>query len=324
MPELPDIELYCEALRRRVVGHTAKSIIVKSVFLLRSVEPPVEAIEGRLVRGVWRLGKRVVVEFEGELFVVIHLMIAGRLRWADAPAPDFASPDAGPESAKVRVGLGANASGWSKIDLARIRFDSGTLTITEASQKKRAGLWVVAGREGLHEHDPGGVEPLTCTRAEFVATLTRENRTLKRALTNPHAFAGIGNAYSDEILHAARLSPIALTGKLRSEQLAHLHEATRDTLAMWAAKLKGEFLEPPPGRFPGPGDVTAFRPDFAVHGKFGQPCPVCGHKVQRIIYSENEVNYCPTCQTGGKVLADRSMSRLLGKDWPRTVEEWEA
>lgn len=315
MPELPDIDLYAAALRPRILHHPLRAALLKSVFLLRTADPPLDALEGRGVRAVSRLGKRLVFEFDEDLYLILHLMIAGRLRWADAGS----TPDAEPESSKVRV----RPAPWSKIDLARLRFDSGTLTITEASQQKRAGLWVVQGRDALVAHDPGGLEPLACTGDEFAAALTRESRTLKRALTDPHTLAGIGNAYSDEILHAARLSPIALTRKLTPDEVSRLHATTRDTLAAWSAKLIAEFLDPPPGRFPGAGDITAFRPDFAVHGKFGKPCPVCGHKVQRIIRAENEINYCPTCQTGGKVLADRSMSRLLGKDWPRTVEEWE-
>jgi len=303
MPELPDIELYRAVLAPRVVGEVLERALVTSVFVLRSVEPPIDVIEGKRVVGVERLGKRVVLAFEDELFLVVHLMIAGRFRWIE--------PE---EGGKARAGAP------SKIELARLRFDSGLLLLTEASPKKRASMHVVRGREGLRAHDPGGIEPLECSAAEFRAAMTRQNRTLKRAVTDPASISGIGNAYSDEILHAARLSPIAMTGKLDDAQHAALFEATRATLTMWCERLRREFAT----RFPGPGDVTAFRPEFAVHGKFEQACPVCGHKVARIVRAENEINYCPTCQTDGKVLADRSLSRILKDEWPRTVEEWES
>ena len=249
---------------------------------------------------------------EGGPLVVVHLMIAGRLRWAELAAGAKAKPPSG------------------KIDLAAFMFEHGVLTLTEASPKKRASLHILAGRDDLRTLAPVGLDVLACDAGDFARTLRAENRTLKRRLTDPRAFDGIGNAYSDEILHAARLSPITLTSKLGDDQCARLHAATRDTLTHWIGVLRGEFgYDPrngspsPSARFPGPGDITAFRPDFAVHGRFGQACPVCGHKVARIVRAENEVNYCPTCQTGGKVLADRSLSRLLGDDWPRTVEEWE-
>jgi formamidopyrimidine-DNA glycosylase len=302
VPELPDITVYQWALRPRIVGRVLERVIVKSPFLLRSVEPPLESCEGRRVEGVKRLGKRIVLGLEADRFLVIHLMIAGRLRWKER---------------------GAKPGG--KIDLAALQFESGTLVITEASQKKRASLHVVAGRTALATMDPGGVDPLTCTDDEFRESLLRENRTLKRALASPHLFSGIGNAYSDEILHAAKLSPVQLTRNLPDEEVSRLRIATREMLGRWTERLLREFgLESGgEGRFPGPGDIKAFRSDFAVHGKYGQPCPVCGSPVQRIVHAENETNYCATCQTGGRVLADRSLSRLLKDDWPRTLEEWE-
>jgi formamidopyrimidine-DNA glycosylase len=302
VPEFPDISLYLTALDRRVRGQPLGRIIIKSPFLLRTFEPPPEAAEGRLVVSLERLGKRLVLGLEGDLFLVIHLMIAGRLLWKKP---------------------GAKPAG--KIDLATFSFEEGTLVLTEASPKKRASLHIVAGREALREHDPGGLDPLPATLAQFTAALQRENRTLKRALASPSLFSGIGNAYSDEILWAARLSPVTLTSRLKPEEIARLRAATRETLARWTARLHREFGMDGEGagRFPGPGDITAFRPDFAVHGKYAKPCPACGSPVQRIVHAENETNYCPGCQTGGKVLADRSLSRLLKDDWPRTVEEWE-
>jgi formamidopyrimidine-DNA glycosylase len=313
VPELPDITVYVEALRPRVVGARLARIVVKSPFLVRSVEPPIEAVEGRRVVGVARLAKRIVLELEPDdhgppLFLVFHLMIAGRLLWK-------------PQDALPR----------GRIDLAAFGFQpdpggiAGTLVMTEASTKKRASMHIVAGREGLHAHDPGGVEVLACSVREFSAALTRANRTLKRTLTDPRTLSGIGNAYSDEILHAARLSPVKRTGSLTAEEVARLHEACRATLERWTNTLREQFalVKGSPGRFPGPGDITAFRPDFAVHGRYRMPCPVCGTAVQRIVYAENEANYCPRCQTGGKMLADRSLSRLLKSDWPKTAEEWE-
>lgn len=302
VPELPDITVYVEALERRIVGRRLEAVNIRSPFLVRSVEVEPREAEGRVVEGVSRLGKRVVLRMDGELFLVIHLMIAGRLLWKKA---------------------GAKAGG--KIDLAAFGFDNGTLVLTEAGTTKRASLHVVAGAAGLREHDPGGVDPLTCSAAEFAAVLRRENRTLKRALTMPMNFSGIGNAYSDEILHAAKLSPLKLTRSLTDEEASRLADATRTTLERWTNELRREFgLDGGgPGRFPGVGEITALRPDFAVHGKFGQPCPVCGKPVQRIMSAENECNYCAMCQTGGKVLADRSLSRLLRDDWPRRIEEWE-
>ena len=300
MPELPDIELYREALTQRILHARLHGILLRSPFFLRTVDPPLDAVDGKSVIGVERLGKRIVIVLDDDLFLAVHLMIAGRLRWIDAD---------------VKAGLP------SKIELGRAKFTSGTLIFTEASPKKRAALFVLRGRESLAGLDPGGVELLTCTLDDFAARLSRESRTLKRALTDPRAFSGIGNAYSDEILHAARLSPIKLTSKLSPDEVPRLYLAVQHTLSEWTTRLRREFIDT--GRFPGAGEVTAFRPDFAVHGKFGKPCPACGHLVARIVRAENEVNYCPTCQTDGKVLADRSLSRLLKDDWPRTVEEWE-
>jgi formamidopyrimidine-DNA glycosylase len=303
MPELPDITVYAEALRPRVLGRTLDRSAVKSPFFLRTFDPPLESCEGRAATAVRRLGKRIVLSLEGGVSLVIHLMIAGRLLWKPP---------------------GSRAGG--KIDLASLSFgDEGVLVVTEASPKKRAGLWVVRDEEGLAALDPGGLDVLTCTPAEFAAGLTRENRTLKRALTNPRAFDGIGNAYSDEILHAARLSPIRLTGSLDRAACDGLLEACRGTLTRWTDTLRRQFGlgTGGPGRFPGAGEITAFRPDFAVHGRYGKPCPACGDPVQRIVHAENEVNDCATCQTGGRVLADRSLSRLLRDDWPRTIEDWE-
>jgi formamidopyrimidine-DNA glycosylase len=295
MPELPDVVLYLECLHRRVVGHTLDKVRLSSPFLLRSVEPPLVEAEGKTVRGLRRLGKRLVFELGDELFLVLHLMIAGRLHW------------------KAR---GAKPPG--KIGLAAFDFPGGTLILTEAGTKKRASLHLVRGEAGLAQHQPGGVEVLDADLAAFRAVLLRENHTLKRSLTDPRLFSGIGNAYSDEILHRARLSPLTWTSRLSDEEIALLFEAARATLAEWLERLRAEagdgFLE----------KVTAFREGMAVHGRFGQPCPACGTAVQRIVYAENETNYCPRCQTDGKVLADRSLSRLLKDDWPRSVEELES
>ncbi|MEK6642914.1 MAG: DNA-formamidopyrimidine glycosylase family protein [Planctomycetota bacterium] len=297
MPELPDIEVYRRGVAERVVGVCLEKVRVASPFVVRSVEPPIGAVEGKRVREVRRLGKRLVLGLEDDLFVVIHLMIAGRLGW------------------KAR---GARQPG--KIGLACFDFPTGTLLLTEASTKKRASLHVVRGEAELARHDPGGVDPLCVSIEAFTELLRRGNHTLKRTLTDPRLIAGIGNAYSDEILRAARLSPVQLTGRLREEEIARLHGAMQRTLRLWMERLLAEFAD----KFPGPGDITAFRPDFAVHGRYGKPCPECGTTVQRIRYAENETNYCPRCQTGGKVLADRSLSRLLKQDWPRTVEELES
>jgi formamidopyrimidine-DNA glycosylase len=295
MPELPDVTVYLECLHPRVVGRTLEKVRLSSPFLLRSVEPPLSQAEGKTVRGLRRLGKRLVFELGGELFIVLHLMIAGRLHW------------------KAR---GAKPPG--KIGLAAFDFTNGTLILTEAGTKKRASLHLVRGEDGLAEHQPGGLEVLDVDLAAFRAVLLRENHTLKRSLTDPRLFSGIGNAYSDEILHRARLSPLTWTSRLSDEEIARLFEATRATLTEWVARLREEAGDGFPEK------VTAFREGMAVHGRFGQPCPACGTAVQRIVYAENETNYCPRCQTDGKVLADRSLSRLLKDDWPRSVEELEA
>lgn len=314
MPELPDITVYIDALRPRVIGRVLAAARIKSAFLVRTFEPSVDSLIGSRVLGVERLGKRIVFEFQGERFLVLHLMIAGRLLWK----PPGTRPG-------------------GKIDLATFEFESqhaadeafapgGTLLLTEAGTTKRASIHVLAGRDELRAHDPGGIDPLTCSYAEFVAAVQSENRTLKRLLTSPSLVSGIGNAYSDEILHAAKLSPVKLSRSLDAEQLRRLHEAMRRLLNEWTGRLKREFglvSEGAPGKFPKTGQITAFRPDFAVHGKFGKACPVCGTTVQRIVRAENEVNYCPGCQTNGKLLADRSLSRLLKDDWPETAAEWE-
>jgi formamidopyrimidine-DNA glycosylase len=292
MPELPDVTVYVERIADRVVRHTLEGVRLASPFLLRSVEPPLSEVAGKHVEDVERLGKRIVFVLEDGLFLVLHLMIAGRLKWAKH---------------------GAKIPG--KVGLAAFDFSSGTLLLREASSKKRASLHVVRGRKALAEFDRGGIEPLTATKAEFAAALTSENHTLKRSLTDPRLFSGIGNAYSDEILHRARLSPVALTQKLDDDAIARLYAATQELLADWTHKLREESVD----KFP--ENVTAFRPEFAVHGKYRQPCPVCGKPVQRIRYAENETNYCAVCQTGGKLLADRALSRLLHGDWPKSLDE---
>lgn len=294
MPELPDISLYLHALSSRVIGHTLQRVRLASPFLLRSVAPPLSAIEGRVVAALERLGKRIVFGFDEEYYLVLHLMISGRLRWK-------------PAGAKMPGRLG----------LAALDFDDGTLLVTEAATRKRASLYAVHGRAALSTHDPGGLEVLVAGVDAFAARLISERRTLKRALTDPRMFSGIGNAYSDEILHAARLSPLQLTTNLDDAEIATLYQSARAVLAEWSERLTREA----DGAFP--ENVTAFRPDMAVHGRFGQPCSRCGSPVQRIAYANNECNYCPTCQTGGKLLADRSLSRLFGEDWPRTLEELE-
>jgi formamidopyrimidine-DNA glycosylase len=294
MPEYPDITVYLESLRLRIEGQTLERVRLVSPFLLRTVEPPLEAVEGKRVLGLRRLGKRIVWQLDGGLFVILHLMIAGRLHWK----PRGAKPP-------------------GKIGLAAFDFPTGTLLLTEAGTKKRAALYIVEGETALAAHNPGGLEVLDSDLAAFRAALRRENHTLKRSLTDPHLFSGIGNAYSDEILHSARLSPLALSQKLSDAEVARLYEAIRQTLLDWTERLRRDAGDDFPEK------VTAFRKDMAVHGRHGQPCPVCGTTVQRIVYAENETNYCPRCQTGGKVLADRSLSRLLKDDWPRTIEEWE-
>jgi formamidopyrimidine-DNA glycosylase len=295
MPELPDVMVYVEALEKRVKGQRLVRAQVRSPFVLRTFEPALEDAEGRSVVGVERLGKRIVLRLERDLFLVIHLMIAGRLRWFDG-----------------------EPSGIGKIELAEFAFERGMLVLTEAGTKKRASLHVVAGRDGLAALDPGGLEVVGCSLADFEQRLRLENHTLKRALTSPQLFSGIGNAYSDEVLHAAKLSPTKLTRAMNADEVSRLHESVQKVLIDWREKLRREFgLDTGLGRFPGAGEVTAFRPEFAVHGQFDKPCPVCGTKVARIVYAENECNYCPTCQTGGKLLADRSLSRLLKEDWGR-------
>ena len=303
MPELPDVTVYVERLATLLVGHTLQRVRLKSPFLLRTVEPPLSAAEGRTIAGVRRVGKRIVLELRGPgepLFLVLHLMIAGRLRWAEA---------------------GAAIPG--KIGVAAFDSDAGTLLLTEAGSKKRASLHLLAGEAALAAHDRGGLEPLTASTADFAAALRRENHTLKRALTDPRLLSGIGNAYSDEILHRARLSPFVQTGALTDAQIAALHDATRAVLGEWTTRLRDEAAADARAGHALPRKVTAFRPGMAVHGRYGQPCPVCGAPVQRILYAENEANYCARCQTEGRLLADRVLSRLMKDDWPRTLEELE-
>ena len=295
MPELPDITAYITALEERIVGQTLERVRLGSVFLLRTVDPPLSAAEGHVVRKLRRIGKRIAFGVDEEIWLVLHLMIAGRLHWKAA---------------------GAKLAG--KNALAAFDFPNGSLVLTEAGSKRRASLYVVRGEEALRAMDPGGVEIFETDVDGFRAALTADNRTLKRALTDPRVVSGVGNAYSDEILHAAQLSPIALTHKLKPGEWERLFEATRVTMMAWMDRLGSEAKK----KFP--EKVTAFRPEMAVHGKFNLPCPRCGEKVQRIRYADNETNYCARCQTGGKVLADRSLSRLLGSDWPRTLDELEA
>jgi formamidopyrimidine-DNA glycosylase len=295
MPELPDISAYITALEARILGQTLERVRLGSVFLLRSVDPPLSAIDGRTVRGLRRIGKRIAIGLDGQLWLVLHLMIAGRLHWK-APLAKLA---------------GRNA-------LAAFDFQNGSLILTEAGSKRRASLYVVRGDEALRAMDPGGVEVFETDLDGFRAALTAENRTLKRALTDPRLISGVGNAYSDEILHAAQLSPVTLTHKLKPEEWERLFAATRETMRLWMDRLGAEAMKAFPEK------VTAFRPEMAVHGRFNLPCPRCGEKVQRIRYADNETNYCAKCQTGGRVLADRSLSRLLGSDWPRTLDELEA
>jgi len=292
MPELPDITVYIEALQSRLVGQTLERIRIPKPFLLRSVDPPLSAANGKRVAGIRRMGKRIVLELDADLFLVIHLMIAGRLRWVPA---------------------GTKVPG--KIGLAAFDFSNGTLILTEAGTKRRASLWLVRGEEGLEQFARGGLEVLDATRDEFAERLQRENHTLKRSLTDPRLFSGVGNAYSDEILHRAQLSPIKHTSKLTDGEISTLFDATRDVLLEWTDRLRQEAK----GEFP--TGVTAFREEMAVHGKFGKPCPVCGTPVQRIRYADNETNYCPRCQTDGRLLADRALSRLLREDWPRSIDE---
>ncbi|PYP58755.1 MAG: formamidopyrimidine-DNA glycosylase [Gemmatimonadetes bacterium] len=295
MPELPDITIYLEALAPRIVGQPLERARIVSPSLLRTVAPPLSAAEGRKVVRLRRLGKRIVWEMEGNIFLVFHLMIAGRFKWR-------------PEGTKSPA----------KVGLASFDFPTGTLLLTEASSKKRASLYVVAGESALKQHDPGGLDVLNSDVSTFGERLQSQSHTLKRALTDPHLFDGIGNWLSDEILHAAKLSPFLLTGKLSDAEIGRLHAATQQTVRLWIDKLRVEAGD----KFP--EKVSAFKEGMAVHGRYKQPCPVCGSPVQRIRYADNEANYCATCQTGGRVLADRSLSRLLKADWPRSLEEWEA
>jgi formamidopyrimidine-DNA glycosylase len=294
MPELPEIELYLHALEARIVEETIERVRIASPSLLKTFDPPVSAVQGKRVTGLRRVGKRVVLDLEDDLHVVIHLMISGRFHWKEYGA-----------AIPKKVGHGA------------IDFSSGTLIITEASPKKRAQLWIVRGEEGVKAQDRGGIEPLEASLPEFKQALLKENRTLKRALTDPRLFSGIGNAHSDEILWEAKLSPIRLTRQLDDEEIARLYEATQTSLRTWTDLLQAEAGEEFPTK------VTAFHPQMAMHGKYGKPCPRCDAPIQRIVYADNETNYCARCQTGGKLLADRSLSRLLKDDWPRTLEELE-
>jgi formamidopyrimidine-DNA glycosylase len=294
VPELPDVELYLSALRKRIAGRRLERVRLATPFLLRSVEPPLTLVEGQVVCGFRRIGKRIVWEFAGDLFLVFHLMIAGRFKWRDSGA-----------AIPKKVGLGA------------FDFADGTLLLTEVATQKRASLHVVQGEEALESFNPGGLEVMTSDTAAFTAAIQKESHTLKRSLTDPHLFSGIGNAYSDEILHRARLSPFKLTRQLTAEEIALLRNATIDTLAEWTTRLQrdaGDIF---------PEKVTAFHEGMAVHGRFGKPCPRCGSAVQRIVHGEHEVNYCPTCQTEGRLLADRALSKLLKDDWPKTLDEME-
>jgi formamidopyrimidine-DNA glycosylase len=295
MPELPDISAYLSALEERIVGQPLEHVRIASAFLLRTAQPPVTDAEGHRVRELRRIGKRIAIGLDNEVWLVLHLMIAGRLHWR-------------PRAAKL---AGRN-------NLAAFDFPNGSLVLTEAGTKRRASLHVLEGEQALASADPGGIDVFASDAAQFRAALTLENRTLKRALTDPRIVSGIGNAYSDEILHAAQLSPVTLTSKLTPEEWSRLHTATRDTLRLWIDRLRTE------SRANFPEKVTAFRADMAVHGRYGKPCPRCGEPVQRIRYADNETNYCANCQTGGRVLADRALSKLLGKDWPRTLDELEA
>ncbi len=295
MPELPDVELYLHALRPRVLDKALQGVRIASPFLLRTVEPAVDEVAGKRVRELHRLGKRIVLGLDDELYIVIHLMIAGRFRWK---SPGHKIP--------------------GRLGLAAFDFEDGTLLLTEASKKKRAALHLCRGETALREHDPGGIEPLEIDFASFSAALRERNHTVKRALTDPRIFSGIGNAYSDEILHRARLSPLVWTTRMTEEQLTRLHAATREVLLEWSARLIEQHGEAFPEK------VTAFRPEMVAHGKYGNPCPTCGDPIQRIVFAQRENNYCATCQTGGKLLADRALSRLLKGDWPRSLEELEA
>ncbi len=305
MPELPDIEAYVESLAERILGEPLLGAKLASPFLLRTADPPIHQAEGKRVTAVRRLGKRIVLALEGDLFLALHLMIAGRLHWLEKDGRGTGARS--PPRPRGRIGAA----------LASFEFPKGTLTLTEAGTKRRAALHVLAGKAGLASLVRAGIEPLEADLSTFAAALRRENHTLKRALTDPDLFSGIGNAYSDEILHQARLSPVKLTRRLGDDEVARLHQAARDVLGGWLARLRVERA----GGFP--EKVTAFRGDFAVHGRFREPCPRCGAPVQRIAHAESDTNYCPRCQTGGQILSDRALSRLLKQDWPRTLEELE-
>jgi formamidopyrimidine-DNA glycosylase len=292
MPELPDITIYVEAIERRVLGETLNHVRIRSPFLLRTFDPPLDSVKGKKVREVRRLGKRIALGLDDELWLVLHLMIAGRLHWKPAGVKPL-----------------------GKSSLASFEFTTGSLQLTEAGTKHRASLYLLRGGDALRAQDPGGIEPLMATFDQFQAVLRQQNHTLKRALSDPHLFSGIGNAYSDEVLHRARLSPLALSQKLTPEEAERLYSATRDVLQEWVERLRTEAGDGFPEK------VTAFRPGMAVHGRFGEPCPVCKAPVQRIRYADNETNYCPRCQTKGRILADRSLSRLLKDDWPRYIED---
>jgi len=292
MPELPDVVVYIEALERRIRGQVLNRLRLGSPFVLRTFDPPVSAVSGHRVASLRRIGKRIVLELDGDLFIVIHLMIAGRFKW-----------------------LAPNAKIPGKLGLAAFDFDDGTLLLTEAGSKRRASIHIVRGEAALREFNPGGIEVLDASLDDFRAALTRERHTLKRTLTDPHAFSGIGNAYSDEILHRARLSPVQMTTNLEDEEIARLYESTKSTLIEWTERLRKETGSGFPEK------VTAFRDEMAVHGKYNKPCPVCGTPVQHIVYADNETNYCARCQTGGKLLADRALSRLLHSDWPKSIDE---
>jgi formamidopyrimidine-DNA glycosylase len=292
VPELPDVAVYVEALEARVLSHTLDKVRLANPFVLRTVDPSPAELAGKRVTSLRRLGKRIVFAFEGDLFLIVHLMIAGRFKWLER---------------------GAKIPG--KLGLAAFDFDNGTLVLTEAGSKRRASIHIVRGEEALREHDRGGLEPLDITLDQFAAALTGERHTLKRTLTDPVTFSGIGNAYSDEILHRARLSPVQLSTNLSPAEIERLYHATQEVLVEWIERLRAEAGD----RFP--EKVTAFRPEMAVHGKYDQPCPVCGTPVQRIVYADNETNYCARCQTGGRLLADRALSRLLRGDWPKSIDE---
>jgi len=304
MPELPDVTVYIEALEKRIVGHTLDRVQIASLFLLRTVQPPVDSLLGRKVAALRRIGKRIVIGFDNDHWLVLHLMIAGRLHWKSKSV----KPDGRRLLAVFDFGPGDSTSYDAKL---------ATLTLTEAGSQKRASLHLVIGEEGLARLDPGGIDVFAATPEQFAAVLTKENHTLKRALTDPRSFSGIGNAYSDEILHHAKLSPIALTQRMKPEEIRRLYDSTREMLKHWTQMLRDEAGSQFPEK------VTAFHEGMAVHGKYKQPCPVCGTKVQRIRYASNETNYCPRCQTGGKLLADRALSRLLREDWPKSIDDLE-